>query len=509
MKLMLYLVLAAALLAIACGDDNPGHGYFDDGTPIEDTNTPPGDEGTPDDEGTPGNDAIVTATCLPATGKSGTATIEPGNPVTLFTAESQAQNTMEFGAGPIPFQQVGTIARGTDECATVGILLMSPAGQGGEMARLMYQDITNIVGRGPMAQPELVIDGLSPAMNNGSLFYAANCMASVMRPANTGYMQYDRSEGGIWEGTMVKVAGNEIVTQVSTLAAWQRTDGTMKLIASANIGGVTKGLVGTRTIEPYSKWNFTQFELPAVTELFSIIQAHDDTIHAAYSRTDSPCDPCDMNLYHARLPLDGQWIEEIVQESKWGDPNDEYATDAALAIDSDGRALIAATFLVRAITGSIKSAELRLYGKGNEGWCHEVVATEVDGYAGSDGTKMTGIAPSMVLDLSDRPHIVFQDKSQWHDGNGWANAVDGQIRYAVRNGKKWTTRTLLAQEGQTISARPLTGTLPPSLTVTQDGTSVHAATAAFEWDTNSIYLSEGPADIVFRATVIQVSTTLP
>ncbi|HPV04347.1 MAG TPA: hypothetical protein PLC24_07260 [Myxococcota bacterium] len=417
-------------------------------------------------------------------------------------------NTTEFGASPIPPEQVGTMARGTGDCGTVGILLMSPAGSGGELTRLMYQDITNIMGAGPTALPELVIDGLSPPINNASLFFAANCMATVMRPTNTGYMQYDRSEGGIWAGRMVKVAGNEIVTDITTLAAWQQPDGTMKLIARAQVGSVTRGLIGTRTIEPYSTWNFTRFDLPSVTDLFSIKEAPDGTIHAVYSKTSIPCDPCDMGLYHGTLPMDGQWSEDLIQESKWGDPNDEYATDAALAIDSNGHPLIAATYFVRAITGSIKSAQLRLYGSGQSGWCNETVVTEVDGYAGSDGTKMTGISPSIFMDTSDRPHVVFMDKAQWHDGNNWANAIDGQIRYAVRNGRKWTVRTLLTQDGQTISPSPLIGALPPSLAISPDGTSIHAATATFEWDTDSIYLQQ-ETDITFKATAIQAESTLP
>ena len=87
MKPMLPILLVAAILAAGCGDDNPGHGFYDDGTPIEDTNTPPEDANTPPgDDGNPGEDTGVSTTCLPSTGTSGTATVEPGIPVTLATS---------------------------------------------------------------------------------------------------------------------------------------------------------------------------------------------------------------------------------------------------------------------------------------------------------------------------------------------------------------------------------------------------------------------------------------
>ena len=282
----------------------------------------------------------------------------------------------------------------------------------------------------------------------------------------------------------------------------------MKLIATTMVAGDTKGFLGQRAGDAESSWTFTPFEIPSVTALYSIKEDSHGTLHMVYNDREFECDPCDMNLYHGIRSSDGKWSKAIVQQGKWGAPNDEYAEDAVLGFDSSGQPFIVATYLVRAITGSIIAAEPRLYGRNQSEWCHDTMTTEAAGFSGADGKKMTGIAPMLVFDVSDRPHIVFMDKAQWHDDTGWANAVDGQVRYAVRNGTKWTLQTLLAQKAAEKNQKPLVGAMPPLLAVSPDGTSLHAVTATYEWDTDSIYL-QNSADVTLRTTAIHALVTHP
>ncbi|HOD00397.1 MAG TPA: hypothetical protein PKH54_10655 [Myxococcota bacterium] len=337
-------------------------------------------------------------------------------------------------------------------------------------------------------------------------------MAIAMQPGNDGYQEYRRSEAGIWSGKTVNVVDSGTVTMLTGRGGWQEADGTMVVIATANVDGVALGIVGRLDIIAYSEWVFTSFALPAeYTELLALRHAPDGTAHALYTKTQYPCDgSCDLDLYYGRMASGGTWLEETIQESKWGEPDDEFATNPTMVLDSRGEPVVAATFFKRVITGSIKSAELRLYGRDNGQWCYETVATEVDGYQGSDGTEMTGVSPFVTLDGSGRVHVAFQDKAQWHDSYNQANAVNGQIRYAVRSGKTWTLATLFEQDGEgTGTAQaPLIGMLPTQVAISADGATVYAAGAEFEWDTDSIYNTSGKP-MTFKAVVVKAVNLLP
>ena len=41
--------------------------------------------------------------------------------------------------------------------------------------------------------------------------------------------------------------------------------------------------------------------------------AADGSVHAVYTRTECPCDPCDMDLYYGRAAAGGAWSVETVQ----------------------------------------------------------------------------------------------------------------------------------------------------------------------------------------------------
>lgn len=443
MKPRAIYICAALALATSCGNDPNNHGFFDEG---------PGTDngGLEDTTGvdlvgvdTAGRDtSVVESGCLPAAGTAGNATVTAGAAQTFATVETTAMNQMDNMSSPLPYMRMGALALGTGDCATAGLLYLASDPEGGSMKKLMYQDVTTIGLRAATPEPELVIDAISPATHNLTLFFAAACMPIAMRPTSTGYMQYIRSAEGMWNGQPVVLDLDGTVSAVSGMGGWQERDGTMVVIARANLDGTPMGIIGRRTIKPSSTWEFETFDMPPTyTELYSLRVAADGTVHALYTKTQYPCDgDCDLDLYYGRKADGSAWVEETVQESKWGAPDDEYAADPTMVIDSRGEPVVAANFLTRVITGSIKSSELRVYGRDDGEWCMETVATEVDGYRGSDGTDMTGVAPFVVLDGQGRVHVAFQDMASWHakdpvDQINKQNSVNGQIRYAVRAGK--------------------------------------------------------------------------
>ena|GEM_PF-979391 len=449
----------------------------------------PGDASVPDAASDSADGSELPPSCWPPTGTPGEVAMTAETPVPLASAVGKALNTGDFFQDPLAELLMDFLARGVGSCQTVGLLLKYRAENiPGSPWQLMYHDISDLTSQAPPLLQEFVVGELM-ASQNSSLFYDSHCMPTAMLSANTKYRQYERIEAGSWQGTDVELLEGKNVSGVRTLAAWQSSEGAMKLMAEATVNGIQKGLIGHRASG--SEWTFSEFELPPASILFAIKEAPDGVIHAAYFKSDLPCDTCHQDLYHGALSSGGQWVDEIVQVSKWGEPDDEYAVEASLDFDSSGRPFMAATYMVRAITGSFITSELRYYGLTQTGWCHEVVATQNDGYFSVDGKNMTGIGPSMVIDTLDRPHIVFMDKAQWHNQKGWADGVDGQLRYAVRNGETWAVKTLLSQRPPTIGQKPLVGALPPLLAITPEGKGVHAVTTTFVWDTDSIY-NAGP-----------------
>jgi hypothetical protein len=197
-----------------------------------------------------------------------------------------------------------------------------------------------------------------------------------------------------------------------------------------------------------------------------------------------------------------------MQVGKWGDPHDEFVGAASIAFDDSDNVYIAAFLERHVITGSYLSAELRLYGSVDGDWCSETLATKTEGYSGADGTEYTGFNPQLVIDDAGHLHILFRDMALWHNGDGYENGTEGQIRYAVRFGNTWTFETILEQKGQSDSSNPLVGVSAPSLAVSPDGKEAIETGVAWTWQTDSIY-NDSPAPVTYRALSIVATLGTP
>ncbi|MBP7126922.1 hypothetical protein KBD49_11225 [Myxococcota bacterium] len=441
-------------------------------------------------EGDGGGGDGTTGTCLPSRGADQSLEIVPDASATVVvTVEGQAQNFLSMQDNPFPDRPVHAVAAGA--CGKAGLLWRTAEGG------LAYRELAPGAGA-----EETVLESLPGRWMQASLFYDGQCGAVAMVPETDGWAEHRRGAGGTWTRTPPPTPAEGAVTGFFPMGAWTDPDGGMHVLGTARFGGgAVMGWHGRRSPEPDGAWAFETFDLPRPDGIAAMRVGPDGTVHALYTRTESPCDPCNLNLYYGRKAPGGSWTEEVVQESRWGDPDDAFATEPALALGLDGEPLVAASWQQRAVTGSLKSSELRLYGRKDGDWCYETVATEVDGYRGGDGSRMTGASPALDIDAQGRVHVAFQDRAQWHDGNGWSNGIPGQIRYAIRSGKTWTLATLFRQKGQSEQARPLEGMLPSQVAVVPDGSRVFVAGVAFSWDTNSIY-NQGEPGIVLRGTVV-------
>ncbi len=457
------------------GGADPGSGQ--DGTSLD----PGGDEAAAGDLGSPDPGAGDPG-CLPARGTDGRVVVGiEGEPILLREVASNAQNTMDTWASPVPARRLHALAAGT--CGKAGVLWLEVAGDPDAKGTIRYQQIAPSV-----EPPEGVVEGVPAGGHDASLFFLEDpCVPIVMKPEPDGYAEHRRESDGTWTRVPPDAPTEGGVTRLSAKAAWTGSDGTMNVLGRAEVAGAWTGWLGRRAPTGAAPWTWARVDLPDRPELLAVRVGDDGAVHALYRKTEFPCDPCDMALYYGRRDPGGDFIEEVVQDSKWGAPDDEFAADPDLALDAGGNPVVAAAYQRRVVTGSLKSSELRVYGRGDGSWCHEVVATTVDGYQGSDGNRMTGATPGLVLDPSGRIHVVFQDLSQWHDGNGWSNGIAGQVRHAVRSGRAWTLTTLVNQRGQTAQPRPLQGFLPVQVAVAPDGNRAWIAGTAFSWDTDSIY----------------------
>jgi len=412
-----------------------------------------------------------------------------------------AQNQVEESFSPLPSSAAGFMARGP--CGTVGLLLRDDDGR---KKGLVYVDVTTTPGA-----PEFVDTEASFSQHRASMLFDGDCTPLVVRATKEdGYIEYSRGETD-WNkkvvGGLTDLPGGDPTT-VKHRDAWTALDGTLHVLADVKVSDAWQVAHGSRTADAAGSWVFDAFDPPADVDVLMYRVAVDGTAHVLYGKTDFPCDPCDMGLYYGRLDPGGAWTEELVQGSKWGEPDDEFAQDPSLILDGFNEPVVAATYVTRAITGSLKSAALRVYGRDGGEWCHEVVATQVDGYQGQDGTGFTGAQPHIALDGTGRPHVVFSDIAAWHDGNGWSNTVKGQLRYAVRSGTMWTIATLFTQPGRTDSPKPLHGFDHPFVAPSSDGTGVHAVGVERVWDTDSIY-NDQAVPLTLRATVLRAEITLP
>lgn len=415
---------------------------------------------------------------------AGTVTVSAGTAVVLDSLSAKAQNT------PAHDTNGQTGGRGTlrfGACGSVGVLLWTTAASGGERD-LVFADPT------AGGTPELVLAAVSRSARTAVLFYDADCAPLVIIGSRKeGLLGYTRAKPGPWtRTTLVSAADLEkamggALSSYYHLDAQQEPGGPMTLLFSATVGG--KQVIGaaTRAAKAGSAFTVSAYPRPESTDLMDLALATDGTMHAVYRNTKYPCDPCNVDFWHATIASGAtSWTAEVVQKGVWGDPDDAFVEAASVALDANGTPHIAAHFTRRVVTGSYKGTELRHYRKVGGSWCGEAIVTANAGYAGKDGSRFTGADPEALIDAGGRLHVLFRDQSVWHDSNG-QNEMRGHVRHAVRCGSAWQVTTLLAQQGQTQAANPLEGTTLPLVVVSKDGKTLVMATTKVSWKTDSIH----------------------
>lgn len=419
---------------------------------------------------------------FPATGPGGSPTVTGGSAGTLQTVTGEARHTSEHHHNaPLAAGALRPLAVGS--CGDAGLLMKVE--QGGA-TKLLFVDPEG------SGKPQVVEPSAGSSRQQAALFFDADCSPVVLRATESDtYKEYTRS-GGQWTGTELK-AGLEALlgdkpSRLRHVHAQQNAaGGKMYVISKAGAGGKAVLVRGERGTAAGSQWTFTRLPQLEATDPCAYQVAPDGTSHVLFRNTPRPCDPCNMDLVLGRATAGADsWTTEVVQKSKWGEPDDEFVESASMAFDPAGTLYIAAHFVRRVVTGSYKATELRLYGKVEGTWCSETVASRNDGYAGSDGDRLTGGNPQMVMDGKGRLHVLFCDLSSWHDSTG-QNALRGQLRHALRSGHGWTLTTLMQQKGQTQSSKPVHGLVSPALAVSAGGARVAAAGVALSWQTDSIY----------------------
>ncbi len=481
---VLGLLIALSWFGPGCGDEGEVSG----------TVGGDGDATTQADGTSPGGG------CVPV-GEGAAGTVSGVTRSPLASGNADVQGSLDDWGSALPGGSGGLAA--ASSCGTFGVLYRM-VGDGGDSS-VAYRHITKTVG-----DPE-ILPGLSASMKiPATLMFDANCRAAVATAsAQDGYLFYARSEQGEW--TVETTIGTEEIFGDLAEPFQHRwgtveADGTMVVVGTGASKGTPNVVVGRLSPAEGQAWKFRTFPAPSGGMGGTIVSGPDEALHALYTKTSYPCDPCDLGLYYGRLGDDGPsgsatWSEELVQKSQWGDPDDRFATNPSLAVAPDGRPVVAASYQTRVITGSLKSSELRVYARTNGKWCYETVATTPDGYQGGDGAKYTGALPYLTYDMQGRPHVLFTDMSQWHDGNGWSNGINGQLRHAVRSDDGWKLATLLSQKGQSASNRPLEGFGAPSLAVSPDGSAAVAVGEERIWDTDSIY-NDQPRPMQYNAVVL-------
>jgi len=342
-----------------------------------------------------------------------------------------------------------------------------------------------------------------------ALLFDSSCVPHVIASTSEdSLVDYERGDDGAWTPTIVAAdaaLGGE--------PGWVRfhhadlsSDGSMRVLGTAWIDSGEIPFLAARG--PGGAWGVTAYPAhPVAEEILAWAPANDGSLHVVFEKPQSyPCDPCDKSLYWGRVFVGGTWEEARVSGSVWGDPDDRFTNQPDIAVTAAGDPVIVGRWQRRAITGSLKESELRIYAPETEDeWCYETVVTRPDGFAGGDGEKYTGEMPQVVLDREDRVHVAFHDLSEWHDSNGQANGIQGQLRYAVRDGAGWLVTTILDQPGQLDSPAPLHGFSRGMVAPTSDGATVFFSGVQRIWETDSIYNNtEMPMTYkaqVFRATV--------
>jgi hypothetical protein len=417
--------------------------------------------------------------CLELAGNAATVTVT-GAPLEVLESAGLAQNTVDDDGSPVPGNLQPYLAVGS--CGTVGLVYLDDVAGNSE---LRYLDVS--VDQGV---PETVDDGVSWADASAALAFDADCVPHLVTSTDDqDLVDYTRGADGVWTAKVLDAAGalggqgGRVYTDFAALG----TDGVLRILGWVWVDGGKTPLVIT-----YSDGAWTVAGYPVLSEaeqVFAWAAAEDGSVHAVFNIPNTyPCDPCNRDLMWGRTTASGPWESAQVEGTVWGNPDDRFADQADLAIDKEGQPVIAARWRRSAITGSLKNSELVLYAPRSDlTWCGETAVSAPDGYGGGDGPKFTGEMPTISLDNQGNPHIAFQDLTEWHNGQGWANGIQGQARHAVRTGGGWTTTTVLSQPGQIDSPNPLQGFVRAVAVPTADGKSVWLAGSQRVWETDSIY----------------------
>ncbi len=407
----------------------------------------------------------------------------PVGPATFDQLDSTAMNQSDLEMdAQLPSPRLGSLRRGP--CGVVGLAFRRTLPAGG--AELAYVELVTTAGAGPSA-PETVSPSFDPGLDL-SLFYETDCTPVILLEGPDDWTQYTR-DGGTWTSApagldLEALTGSSGHIRVE--AGDVSLDGDFHLLASTSLYLVH----GTRAPSSAAPWTFEALSGAPGTSVEHYRVDSGGTIHAAFTRTTYPCDPCDVTLYYGTLAPGGDWTTDVLQAGVWGPPLDEYATTPYIVLAPSGRPFVAAHFVRRVVTGSFSSTELRVYARQEDGsFCSEVVATATDGYQGTDGDAFTGALPVADIDLAGRVHVVFLDQSIWHDSSGRMNEIRGQLRHASRGADGWLLTTLTDQEGQTESPTPLVGYGAPLLALLGEDRGIAVAAVQHTWSTDSIYSS--------------------
>ena len=464
-------ILSILLAAVGCGGDAPGDG----------------------------GGATPSSTCLQYGAGGGGAVVSlAGAPQEIATSSGAAMNTSDEAGSPLPGRLSPPLAVGL--CGTAGLIYLDDHDG---TTTLFYRDVTAAGGI-----PEVVDAAVSWSDAEAALLFDAACVPHVVGSTfDDTLTDRVRGDDGTWTPTIVAADAalggdpGSVHFEHADLSA----DGSMRILGTAWIADKSTPFVASRG--PGGAWAIATYPAqPAAEEVLAWAPANDGSIHAVYLKPNTyPCDPCDMNLYWGRVSPGGTWEEEQVSGTVWGNPDDRFTNQPDIAVTAAGDPMIVGRWQRRAVTGSLKESELRIYAPAGSGeWCYETVVTTPDGYGGGDGEKYTGEMPRIALDGAGRIHVAFHDLTEWHDANQWANGIQGQLRYAVHDGGDWTVTTLLKQPGQSESPSPLHGFARGMAVPTSDGATVYFAGVQRIWETDSIYNDSGKP-ITFKAQVFRAA----
>ena len=139
----------------------------------------------------------------------------------------------------------------------------------------------------------------------------------------------------------------------------------------------------------------------------------------------------------------GRWVIETAINYLPG-TRDDAGWFPSLCLDNDGIPNISSTYFGRVSTGSAAYAKLLFLKRlGNGTWSAETVASNDNGYHGTDGREYTGGLTHLVFDKYNKPNIIFTDIASSHAGMNYLNL--GNIRYAIKNNNTWNISTVYQQ----------------------------------------------------------------